>query len=99
MFSNYRAAFRAPGSVAFSSASFVMRLPIAIYPLGLILLISTRTHHYGFAGVLGAAYILGGAPGNLVGARLIDRYGQGRILLPATAVHVVAAAVLVLLAK
>ena len=91
--SNYRAAFRAPGSAAFSSAAFVMRLPIAIYPLGLILLISTRTHHYGFAGVLSGAFILGGAAGNPFGARLVDRYGQGRVLLPMTAGHVVAAAV------
>ncbi len=99
MLDNYRAVFRAPGSVAFSAASFVMRLPIAIYPLGLILLISTRTHHYGFAGVLGGAFILGGAAGNPFGARLVDRYGQARVLLPLTAVHVAAAAVLVVLAR
>ena len=67
MFDTYRAAFRAPGSAAFSSAAFVMRLPIAMYPLGLILLISTRTHHYGFAGVLSGVFILGGAAGNPLG--------------------------------
>ncbi len=50
MFTTYRTAFRVPGAAAFSSSAFVMRLPQAMYPLGLILLISTRTHHYGFAG-------------------------------------------------
>jgi MFS family permease len=99
MFANYRAAFREPGTAAFSAAGFVMRLPLAIYPLGLILLIATRTHHYGFAGVLGAAYILAGAPGNPIAARLVDRYGQRRILLPVTAVHVLSVAVLILLAQ
>jgi predicted MFS family arabinose efflux permease len=99
MFANYRAAFRAPGSVAFSAASFVMRMPIAIYGLALILLISTRTHHYGFAGLLGGAYIIGGAAGNPFGARLVDRHGQGRVLLPLTAVHVAAVIVLVVLTR
>ncbi len=68
MFSAYRAVFRAPGSAAFCTAGFLMRLPLAIYPLGLVLLIALRTHHYGFAGVLAAAYILGSAPGNPAGA-------------------------------
>jgi len=87
MFSTYRAAFQAPGTVSFCTAGFVMRMPIAIYPIGLLLLVSTKTHHYGFAGALSAAYIFGGAPGNPIGARLVDRHGQGRLLLPAAAVH------------
>ena len=99
MFANYRAAFRAPGSAAFCTAGALMRLPIAIYPLGLILLISTRTHHYGFAGILSAAYVLGSAPGNLVGGRLVDRYGQRRILMPMTALHGLSVVVLIYLAQ
>jgi MFS family permease len=94
---NYRAAFRTPGSAAFSTACFVMRLPIAMYPIGLILLVSTHTHHYGFAGVLGGAYIVGNAIGNPPAARLVDRYGQARMLAPMTAAHVLAVAALVLL--
>ncbi len=99
MFNTYRAAFRAPGSAAFSSASFVMRLPQAMYPLGLILLISTRTHHFGFAGVLSGVYVFGGAPGNPLGGRLVDRYGQGRVIAPMTSIHVAGAAVLIVLAR
>jgi MFS family permease len=99
MFNTYRAAFRAPGSAAFSSSAFVMRLPQAMYPLGLVLLISTRTHHYGFAGVLSGVYVFGGAAGNPFGGRWVDRYGQRRVILPLTSIHVAAAAVLIGLAR
>jgi MFS family permease len=86
MLQTYRAVFRAPGSAAFAAAGFVMRMPIAMYPIGLVLIISGRTGEYGFAGVLSAAYIFGAAPGNPILARLIDRYGQGKLLLPSSAV-------------
>jgi MFS family permease len=82
----YRAVFRAPGAAAFATAGFVMRMPIAMYPIGLVLIISARTGEYGFAGLLSASYVLGGVPGNPLLARLVDRYGQGRMLLPASAV-------------
>ena len=52
MLHGYRAVFRAPGSAAFCLAGFVMRAPIAIYPLALVLVISSRSGHFGFAGVL-----------------------------------------------
>ena len=97
MFGNYRAAFRAPGSAAFSAAAFVMRLPIAIYPLALVLLIATRSGHYGFAGILAGVYIIAGAIGNPLIARRIDRHGQAKVIRPLTAIHVAAAAVVVVL--
>ena len=88
MFDTYRAAFRAPGTRAFCAAGFVMRMPIAIYPLGLVLLVSLRTHHYGFAGFLGGLYVVANGVGNPVLGRLVDRFGQSRILLPAAAAHI-----------
>ena len=72
MLETYRAAFRAPGTAAFATAGFVMRLPIAVYPIGLVLIISGRTGEYGFAGVLSGAYILGAVPGNPLLARLVE---------------------------
>lgn len=90
MLSTYRAAFRTPGSAAFSVAAFIMRMPIAMYPIGLVLIISARDGRYGFAGVLSACYILGGAVGNPTLARLVDRYGQRRLIRPASVVHVAA---------
>jgi MFS family permease len=93
---SYRAVFRAPGTAAFCAAGLVMRLPISMYPLGLVLIVSARTGHYGFAGVLSGCYVLGGV-GNPVLGRLVDRYGQRLVVLPATAVHLLADAALIAL--
>ena len=97
MLRHYRAVFREPGTAAFCAAAFVMRMPISMYPLGLVLIVSARTGHYGFAGVLSGCYVLGGVPGNPVLARLADRFGQRRVTLPSTAVHVAAAVLLIVL--
>lgn len=94
MLQTYRAVFRPPGTAAFCAAGVLMRLPIAMYPLGLVLTISARTGHYSFAGVLSGCYIVGSVPGNPILGRLVDRHGQRRVMIPATAVHVAAVAVL-----
>src|ERR687887_224219 len=96
MLGNYRAVFRTPGTAAFCTAGVVMRLPISIYPLGLVLIVSARTGHYGFAGVLSGCYVLGGV-GNPVLGRLVDRRGQRPVVLPATGVHLLADAALITL--
>lgn len=90
----YRAVFREPGAAPFCAASFVARMPIAIYPLGIVLIISARDGKYGFAGVLSACVTFGAALGAPLLARLVDRYGQRRLLLPAAVVHTVAALLL-----
>ena len=87
MLQRYRAVFRAPGSAAFCAASFVMRMPIAIYPIGIVLIIAARDGRYAFAGVLSACYVLGGAVGSPVLGILVDRFGQRRVILPSVAVH------------
>src|SRR5664279_149325 len=94
VFSTYRAVFRAPGAAAFAAACFVMRLPIAIYPIGLVLIVSARNGHYGFAGVLSGVYVLSNGAGNPSLARLSDRLGQRRLLVPTSVVHAVAVLVL-----
>lgn len=99
MLSTYRAAFRAPGSAAFCAACFIMRFSIAVYPIGLVLLISTRTGHYTFAGLLSGIYVFANGVGNPVLARLVDRYGQSRVLLPASAVHLAGVVTIILLAR
>lgn len=94
MLATYRSAFRVPGAAGFCAAGFVMRLPLAIYPLGLVLIVSAHTGRYGFAGVLAGVYVAANGVGNPVLARLVDRLGQRRVLLPASAVHAAAALVL-----
>ena len=102
MFAHYRAAFRAPGSVEFCAASFVARMPIAIYPLGLILLFSqggggAHGGQFGVAGLLEGCYIVAGGVGNPLVSLLIDRFGQTRLLLPAALAHAASALALVVL--
>lgn len=75
-----------------------MRFSIAVYPLGLILLVSIRTGRYSFAGVLSGIFVVASGVGNPLLARLVDRFGQSRVLLPASAVHVSAAIVIMTLA-
>jgi MFS family permease len=76
-----------------------MRFSMAVYPIALVLLISLRTGHYTFAGVLSGVYVVANGIGNPVLARLVDRRGQRAILLPATAVHLLAAAAIIVLAQ
>jgi hypothetical protein len=97
MIERYRAVFRAPGSLQFCLAGVVMRLPIAMYPLGLVLLVAIRTGRYGAGGVLTGVYILGAAVGLPILARLADRRGQRYALGWPTVVHILACAVLVVM--
>jgi MFS family permease len=97
MIERYRAVFRAPGSLQFCLAGVVMRLPIAMYPLGLVLLVAIPTGRYGAGGVLTGVYILGAAIGLPILARLADRRGQRYALGWPTVVHIVACVVLVVM--
>ena len=74
-----------------------MRMPIAIYPIGLVLLLSIRTGHYSFAGLLSGTYVVANGIGTPILGRLVDRYGQHRVLIPASAGHIAAAIALGLL--
>jgi MFS family permease len=87
MFQRYRALFRAPGSAAFCVAAFVARMPLAMYPLAIVLIISARDGRYGFAGVLSAVYLFSNAVGSPALSVLVDRFGQHRLLVPCAALH------------
>jgi MFS family permease len=87
MLSRYRAAYAPPGALAFSAAGFVARFAIAIYPIGLVLIISARTHTYGYAGVVSGCYVFGGAVIGPIGGRLVDRFGQRPMLLRFALLH------------
>jgi MFS family permease len=93
----YRAAYAPSGALAFSIAGLVARLPIAIYPIGLVLIVSGRTHAYGYAGVVAGSYVLGGAVGGPVSGLLVDRFGQRSMLLRFAVAHLLSAAVFALL--
>lgn len=80
MLSTYRRVLSQPGALAFSATALVARFPIAMIGLGIVLLIEHETGSYGTAGAVSAVYVLAGALAAVVHGRLVDRFGQTRVL-------------------
>ena len=78
----YTEIFAIPRAWRFSVAGIIGRLPMAMYGLGLVLLISAGTGRYALAGSVSAAAALGNAACAPQFARLTDRFGQHRVLVP-----------------
>jgi MFS family permease len=77
--------FQAPGAKAFSAAGFIARLPLAMMTLGIVTMLSETHGQYWLAGTVAATFALANALIAPLVSRLMDRYGQRRILIPATA--------------
>ncbi|CAM5709651.1 Transmembrane efflux protein OS=Streptomyces glaucescens OX=1907 GN=SGLAU_25220 PE=4 SV=1 [Streptomyces glaucescens] len=92
--SPYRALFAAPGSKAFSAAGFLGRMPLSMMGIGVVTMISQLTGRYGLAGALSATIALSAAVAGPQVSRLVDQYGQRRVLRPATLVSLAAGALL-----
>jgi MFS family permease len=80
-FHSYGKLFKIPGAIGFSSAAFLGRLPAGMIILAIILPISKLMGSYASAGVIAAFAMIGMAFATPFSSRLLDRYGQGRILL------------------
>jgi MFS family permease len=91
----YAEIFRVPRAWRFSAAGVIGRMPMAMFGLGTVLLISSVTGRYGLAGAVSAAGSLGYAIMTPQLARLMDRLGQRRVLLPVTAVFAASTATLI----
>ncbi|SEG99227.1 Predicted arabinose efflux permease, MFS family [Nonomuraea solani] len=92
----YRNLLRAPGAAAFFLTAALGRVGIAMTSLGIVWLVYGATGSYAVSGLVTGGFAVAEA---LVGpqlARLIDRFGQTRVLPPALLAH--AAAVGALLA-
>ncbi|ADD43691.1 MFS transporter [Stackebrandtia nassauensis] len=86
MLKPYREIFAAPGSLRFSLAGFVARMPQSMLPIGLVAMLSELRGQYGLAGAVSATFTLSMALLSPLVSRLVDRHGQRRILVPAMAV-------------
>ena len=91
----YADIFQIPGAWRFSAAGVIGRMPMSMFGLGTVLLISAATGKYGVAGAVSAAGSLGYAFSTPQIARLVDSRGQRRVLLPLLAVFTAAAAALI----
>ncbi len=90
--SPYRALFAAPGSKGFSAAGFLGRMPLSMMGIGVVTMVSQLTGRYGLAGALSATIALAAAVAGPQVSRLVDQYGQRRVLRPATLASLTAAA-------
>jgi MFS family permease len=91
----YAEIFQIPGAWRFSVAAIIGRMPMSMFGLGTVLLISAATGKYGVAGAVSAVGSLGYAFTSPRIARLVDSHGQRRVLLPLLTVFVLATAVLI----
>jgi MFS family permease len=78
----YAEIYAIPRAWQFSVAGILGRMPMSMFGLGTVLLISAGTGQYGLAGSVSAAGALGGAVCAPRFGRLIDRVGQHRVLVP-----------------
>jgi MFS family permease len=91
----YADIFRTPGAWCFSAAGVIGRMPMAMFGLGTVLLISSVTGRYGIAGAVSAAGSVGYAFTAPRIGRLTDTHGQRTVLLPLVTVFTAATVLLV----
>lgn len=95
MFRPYVEVLRTPGVMAFSLTGLVARLPLSMFGLAIVFAVESATGSYGQAGVVAGAALIGQAVGAPVQARLADRWGQMRMLVPMLAAHAIAMGVMI----
>ncbi len=89
--SQYLRLLRVPGARNFVAAGFVGRMPMSMLGLGIVLLVSAMTGKYGTAGAVAATGAICYAILVPRLGRLMDRYGQARVLRPLAAVFGISA--------
>lgn len=92
----YRRLFAAPGALAFTLAAFVGRLPGSMLGVSMVLMIATVRDSYALAGAVSATGVAVTAVAGPLLGRLVDRYGQARVAVPAVLVFVAGATAMVL---
>ena len=87
VFSPYARLFAVPGSLAFSFAGWLARLPMPMIGLGAVLLVARETGSYGLAGAVAGTLALAGSVVSPQWARAMDRRGQGVVLRSSMAAY------------
>ncbi|MGW2279547.1 MFS transporter [Streptomyces sp. NPDC001770] len=84
----YLRLLRTPGARAFTAGNLLARLPIGMFSVSAVLMIAGSRGSYALAGAVTATGLVATAVVAPLTARLVDRYGQARIAVPATALAV-----------
>ncbi|MFD9786463.1 MFS transporter [[Kitasatospora] papulosa] len=85
-----------PGARAFTAGNLLARLPMGMFSVSAVIMIAGAHGSYALAGAVTATGLAATAVVAPWTARLVDRYGQARIAVPATAVAVIGSLALVL---
>ncbi|WP_373428577.1 MFS transporter [Streptomyces sp. B1I3] len=92
----YRRLLATPGARAFTAGNLLARLPMGMFSVSAVIMIAGAHGSYALAGTVTATGLAATAVVAPWTARLVDRYGQARIAVPATAVAVLGSLALVL---
>ncbi|KQX53642.1 transporter [Streptomyces sp. Root66D1] len=92
----YLRLFALPGTRAFTAGNLIARLPMGMFGVSAVIMIAAAYDSYALAGAVTATGMAAGALTAPWIARLVDRYGQARIAVPATAYAVLGHLVLLL---
>ncbi|MFC5667981.1 MFS transporter [Kitasatospora misakiensis] len=83
MLAPYRRLFARPGALAFTLAGLLGRLTMSMTGVSLVVLLAERRGSYALAGTVAAAGLVAMAIGMPLIGRLVDRFGQARVTVPA----------------
>ncbi|MET9889269.1 MFS transporter [Streptomyces sp. NPDC006465] len=81
----YRRLFALPGTRAFTLGNLVARLPMGMFSVSAVIMIASSRGSYALAGAVTATGLAATAVVAPWTARLVDRHGQARVAVPATA--------------
>ncbi|MGW7199493.1 MFS transporter [Streptomyces chryseus] len=95
-FSPYRRLFAVPGARAFTAGNLLARLPMGMFSVSAVMMIAGSRGSYALAGAVVATGLAVTAVVAPWTARLVDRHGQARVAVPATAVAVLGSLALLL---
>ncbi|MFF5705384.1 MFS transporter [Streptomyces sp. NPDC012794] len=84
----YARLFTRPGTRGFTAGNLLARLPMGMFGVSAVMMIAGQRGSYALAGAVTATGLAATALAAPWTARLIDRYGQARIAVPATVIAV-----------
>ncbi|NGO10349.1 MFS transporter [Streptomyces sp. HC44] len=82
----YRRLFTIPGTRAFTIGNLIARLPMGMFSVSAVIMIAGARDSYALAGAVTATGLAATAVVAPWTARLVDRHGQARVAVPATAI-------------
>ncbi|WP_340561164.1 MFS transporter [Streptomyces sp. GSL17-111] len=92
----YARLFARPGTKAFTTGNLIARMPMGMFTVSAVLMIAMTRDSYALAGAVTAVGLGATAVVGPLTARLVDRFGQARVAVPAVSVAVAAQLALVL---